>query len=191
MGNFKDRINKALILQEEVIKFLDDNKIEYILSGYEYLKNTLNARNLITNNNDKTSLFIRHYPDISLIYKNKSCLLEIKNSSGIEKYCYENYLSLSNDLDIAVFLYLKNHKICDIKDLKFTPMSIIDPIAKIEIPIIDGVWKNPRSMSDDNYYLYISAYKARKKYTSGCTFAFIDFNNTYFYDRNVLIPKTI
>lgn len=191
MNNFKERINKAEILQNEVIKFLDDNKIEYILSGYEYLKSSINGRRLITKNNDKTSLFIRHYPDISLIYRNKSCLLEIKNSSGIEKFCYENYLSISLSLDVNVFLYLKNHKICNINDLRFNKIESFDPIANMYIPIIDGIWKDPRSLPESDYYNYLNAYRIRNKFTSGCTFAFIDFENTMFFERDVLIVKKI
>ena len=187
MNNFDKRINKANELQNEVIKFLDENKINYILSGYEFLKSSLNGHKMIQKNNDKTSLFIRHYPDISLIYPNKSCLLEIKNSTGIEKLCYDNYISLSCNLKINVFLYLKNNMICNVKNLLFKEMSEFDFIANMNIPIIDKIWKQPRAMNEIDYYNYLNAYSSQGKYTSGCTFAFIDFKNTPFYNRNILI----
>lgn len=189
MSGFNERIKKAMTLQNEVIKFLDDNNIQYILSGYEYLKSSMNGRELITKNNDKTSIFIRHYPDVSLIYKNKSCLLEIKNSSGIEMECFNNYLSLSNELNINVFLYLKNHKICNVNSIKFNEVNSYDNIAKMEIPVLDKIWKTPRLLCKNDYYKYLNAYKEKKKYTSGCAFAFIDFENTEFYDRNILIQN--
>ncbi|MCE5329383.1 hypothetical protein LLG07_03490 [bacterium] len=189
MSAFDERIKKANQLQNEVIKFLDENNIEYILSGYEYLKSSINGRQLITKNNDKTSLFIRHYPDITLIYKDKSCLLEIKNSSGIEKHCYDNYLSLAKMLNINVFLYLKNNKICNIIDLKLLPMNEWDNIAKMNIPVIDGIWKHPKGLNSNDYYMYKNAYLQRGKNTSGNTFAFFDFINTPFFERDVLIIK--
>ena len=189
MSDFDKRIDKAKLLINEVINFLDENNINYILSGYEYLKSSLNGNKLIKKNNDKTSLFIRHYPDISLIYPDKSCLLEIKNSTGIEKYCYENYLALSNELKLNVFLYLKNHKICNVTKLLFKKMGEFDPIANMNIPVINGIWKDPRSMNNIQYYDYKEAYSAQEKYTSGCSFAFIDFDNTPFYERNILIKK--
>lgn len=189
MSDFDKRINKAKLLIDEVIKFLDENNINYILSGYEYLKSTMMGEKMIKKNDDKTSLFIRHYPDISLIYPNKSCLLEVKNSTGIEKYCYENYLSLNQKLKLNVFLYLRNHKICNISDLLFKKMDELDPIANMKIPVIDGIWKNPRAMNDNQYYAYKEAYSQLGKYTSGCSFAFIDFGKTRFYERTILIPS--
>lgn len=189
MNGFNIRIKKAGELQNEVIRYLDENKIAYILSGYEYLKDSNKGAVNIKSLNDKTSLFIRHYPDISLIYPGESCLLEIKNSTGIEKHCYENYLGLSKDLGLTVCLYLQNNMICDINELVLKPMNEHDYVANMNVPVIDGVWKCPRSLPIDKYNYFKNAYANKGKNTSGSTFAFIDFENTPFYPRDILITK--
>jgi hypothetical protein len=56
----------------------------------------------------------------------------------------------------------------------------------MKIPIKDGVWKTPRNMNREDYNTYITAYRDAGKYTSGCSFAFIDFNKTRFYDLSIL-----
>ena len=53
----------------------------------------------------------------------------------------------------------------------------------MNIPITDEVWKEPRKMSLTDYQEYLKAYNFR---TSGCSFAYIDFQRTKFYEINVL-----
>lgn len=187
MNSFEKRKNKGDLLQEEFKNFLDENNIPYFLSGYEYLTSGSNAFNKIKTNSDLTSFFIRHYPDMSIVFKDKSILVEIKNSSGIEKEAYKNYLSLHNDLGVVVLLYLKNKKLCLIEQLKFNPMSEYDSISNMTIPVVEGIWKEPRLLEKNDYYKYKDAYSLKGKYTSGCSFAFIDFDNTPFYSREILI----
>lgn len=187
MNSFEKRKNKGDLLQEEFKSFLDDNNIPYFLSGYEYLTSGSNAFNKIKTNLDLTSFFIRHYPDMSIVFKDKSILVEIKNSSGIEKEAYKNYLSLHNDLGVVVLLYLKNKKLCLIEQLKFNPMNEYDSISNMTIPVVEGIWKEPRLLEKNDYYKYKDAYSSKGKYTSGCSFAFIDFDNTPFYSREILI----
>ena len=198
MSGFSGRIDKAKVLQDEVVSYLDNNGIGYILSGYEHLQSKNGSRKKIKYNGDKTSLFIRHYPDVSMVFNNASCLLEVKNSSGIEHDCYYNYLSLSKNLKITVLLYLKNNKICKIQDLKLRALYVdktgyhYDNIAKMHIPALCHkdfgiVWKAPRLLPKDKYFQYIDKYKVENKNTSGSCFAFIDFNNTAFYERDVLL----
>ena len=112
MSEFEKRLQKGNLLQKEFITFLDENNISYILSGYEYLLHSNNAMSILKKSNDLTSLFIRHYPDLSLLFKNKSVLIEIKNSTGIEEEAYNNYFSLQNKpssfIILLVFLYTQD-----------------------------------------------------------------------------------
>lgn len=186
MNGFNKRSQKGKQLQDEVICFLDEYGINYILSGYEHLTGNGGHKN-IKNNNDKTSIFIRHYPDISIVYNDISFLLEIKNSSGIEKECYKNYLRLKEELGINVILMLQNHKICKIEDLKLQSVNNYDGIAQMQVPTTEGIWKEPRMMEQTMYYEYLNAYQRIGKSTSGCSFAFIDFKNTKFYDAGMLL----
>ncbi len=183
MTNFEARKNKGQQLQNQLIAFLSKNQIDFLYSGYERMTGSKNAGKNIKYKNDKTSLFIRHYPDISLISK-QSILIEVKNSSGIEKLCYENYISLRNDLGLNVLLFLRNMKLCRIENLKFKKAWPTCPKTKIKIPIIDDVWLSPRLLDKDDYYKYINAYKNT---SSGSTFAFIDFDETEFIDLGKLL----
>lgn len=184
MKDFDKRLNKGQELNDFFNDFLVNNKLSYIESGYEFNKDYYNAINLIKNKNDKTSKFVRYYPDKTLTGKSKSILIEVKNSSGIEKECYENYLSLINNLNIEILFLLKNKKLCKCQDLKFNDVNEYDIKAKMKIPVIDKVWKAPRLLNEYDYQNYLKAYKYK---TSGCSFAFIDFKNTKFYELNVLL----
>jgi len=186
MSDFDKRIEKGKDLYLTVKKILDDYKIPYFETGYENLTNINGAKNLIIKNKDKTSEFIRFYPDMLLVFWNRSFLLEIKNSSGIEKECYENYISLVNNFMLDVLICCKNLKICKIQDVIFKAALRHDYLSGLDIPITDNIWREPRLMSKDDYFKYMQAYKDKNKFTSGCSFAFIDFEKTKFYDFNVL-----
>lgn len=186
MSAFDRRLAKGAELQKALIDFLDNAGVEYLLSGYERLIGSSNARKIVTRNTDSVSLFIRHYPDISVVKPDRSVLIEVKNSSGIERDCYSTYLSLKNSLDLCVLLFLKNKKLCLVQDLKFKQVSRTDPIARMEVPVTDGIWREPRLLPQDQYYAYLDAYKAQNKSTSGCSFAFIDFNRTRFYPLDAI-----
>jgi len=172
-------------LQRELVEYLDEQGVEYLLSGYEHLLGSDKARDLITRNRDAVSLFVRHYPDVSVVKPGRSVLIEVKNSSGIERDCYETYLALNRDMGLMVLLFLKNKQLCLIEDLKFSPVNEYDKVAKMRVPVTDGIWKEPRAMRDQgreqDYFAYLKAYKDARKYTSGCSFAFIDFKATKFY----------
>lgn len=199
MTNFEQRLEKGKILYTSVKEFLKNNKISYFETGYESLISSNEAMGLIKTNNDKTSKFIRYYPDLSIVFANRAFLLEVKNSSGIEKECYLNCLILANNLKIDVLICNKFLKICKIQELAFIKMKEFDKIAKINIPVTDGIWKEPRLMNKNDYIKYLTAYENKKKYTSGCSFAFIDFNNKRFlnidvlkkYSKNLLIKNCI
>lgn len=187
-ANFKKRLDKGKILSDELCEYLQANEIEYLLSGYEHLKGTGNAHDVLKKCYDKTSRFMRYYPDLFVILTRKSCLIEIKNSSGIENECYQAYLHLNNSQAVNIMLFLKNRKLCMIEDLKLQPSKSFDPIAQMNIPVVDGIWRTPRAMDKETYKKYKQAYASAKKYTSGCSFAFIDFKNTRFWDLDV-IPR--
>jgi len=113
------------------------------------------------------------------------CYLEVKNSTGIEKECYKHYLSLSKE-GWTVLLWLRNGKICYIDDLKFSPISDYDDIAGFDVPVTEGIWKEPKWLSEKDYKKYIEAYELAKKHTGGGSFAYIDFENTKFYEKDML-----
>ena len=187
MNDFNKRTEKSKELTDYFVNFLNLNKISYYESGYEFYKDTHNATEKIKYLKDNTSEFIRYYPDFTIVGEHKSLLIEAKNSSGIEKKCYNNYLSLVQNLNINVLLLLKNKKLCRLEDLKFSIVNKYDKIAEMNIPVTDKVWKEPRKMNDYEYKLYKKKYKEQGKYTSGCSFAFIDFENTKFYDLKTLL----
>ena len=174
--NFKNRTIKAEELVKKIKEFLDSNKIAYIETGYEFLVNRNDFTNRIKKINDSTSKFIRYLPDIC-IYEKRSVFLEAKNSTGIEKDCYDNYISLSQNLNIKIIICSKDLTICLIEKIKFKQLSEWDNRALMNVPIIDGIWKNPRALPENEYHKYLANYNYK---TSGCTFAYIDFEHSEF-----------
>lgn len=189
MNDFETRLKKGQELHNYLISFLQENGIEYILSGYEHLDASKGAMKQITKMNDETSQFVRHYPDVTVILPQKSYLIEVKNSSGIERDCYIRYMKLVKEMHLVVLLFLKNRMLCRVQDLAFSRVSSFDTIAEMEVPVDKGVWKTPRAMPTEEYYQYLEAYKQKQKYTSGCSFAFIDFQSTPFYNVNALLKR--
>lgn len=187
MTGFEARLGKGKELQDYFINYLKENNINFLLSGYEHQSGSDQAKDKIKRAKDLTSFFVRHYPDTTLISVNKSVLVEIKNSSGIEKDCYDTYLSLCENLSLNVLLFLKNKMLCRVDELKFCKVKEWDYVAEMNIPVIDEVWKAPRQMPDDEYKNYLRGYDRKGKNTSGSTFAFIDFDKTNFYPISVLL----
>lgn len=183
MNSFKKRISKGQELQDYLINYLDKNEISYFLTGYEGLSENNNAKLKIIKNNSRTSLFVRHYPDITLVSNQDTYLLEIKNSSGIEKKSWETYKKLHNELGVNILFLLKTKLIYNIRDIVFNKMNTYDSVAKINIPITDKIWKEPRKLPDNQYLNYLKAYNNK---TSGCSFAFIDFKKSKGYSVEVL-----
>lgn len=184
MSGFDERRRKGDELVSVVKNILKQKNIPYINSGYENLANTFGS-DRIKFMKDNTSYFIRHYPDFSLILK-ESLLLEVKNSSGIEKQCYYNYLKLSTDLKLNVCVCFSvpanknNPMYCDINELKFNIPDSYDAVSGVSIPITDIYFRTPRLLPDPEYYWYLECNKKNRKNTSGCSFAFIDFYKTKF-----------
>lgn len=186
MSDFEKRKTKGKALEDRLKSYLSKEGIDYFVTGYEGLNSSKNARDKIKFNSATTSFFVRHYPDVTMASRKDSFLIEVKNSTGIEKDCFANYLSLSKSLNLNVMLFLRNHKIYNVCDIVFQKQSGYDYLAKMQIPITDGIWKEPRKMDENNYHKYLNAYRAKGKYTSGCSFAFIDFEKSKGYDLNVL-----
>lgn len=189
MTNFEIRKQKANILMEDLISILDQRQIPYFISGYEYLLSKNNAMDKIKKMYDKTSEFVRFYPDITMVINQNTFLAEVKNSSGIEKNCFMNYVSLQNNLNVNVVLFLKNKMFCNLQDLVLAKSNGFDSISKMHIPVTNDIWREPRLMPKNEYYQYLDAYKKAGKLTSGSSFAFIDFINTKFYDVDTLMKS--
>jgi len=187
MSDFSKRKNKSEELTMYLNNFLTNNKISYFESGYEFYKSIQSANDKIKILKDNTSKFVRYYPDFTFVGKEKTILIEVKNSSGIEKECFENYKMLVDLFNVNILLLLKNKKLCKVSDIVFTKMKSFDTIAQIDIPVTDNIWKEPRLLDKIEYTNYLKSYSSKNKYTSGCSFAFIDFKNTNFYDLDILL----
>jgi len=183
MKSFEQRKSKGQELENYVVKYLKDNKIGYFLTGYEKLIEKNDAKIKIIKSNSNTSFFVRHYPDITVCSEKNSCLLEIKNSSGIEKNCWENYWKLYQNLQLNVFFVLKNKLVYNITGIHFKKHSGYDYKAKMHVPVTDGIWLEPRLLDKHKYNQYKKAFQNK---TSGCSFAFIDFEKSKGYPINIL-----
>jgi hypothetical protein len=183
MQAFHNRLNKGYELTNDLLSFLQDYNIPYFVTGYEGLNKSGEAKLNIINNDSITSLFVRHYPDLTLAFKHDSYLLEVKNSSGIEYECWQTYKKLHENLGVNVLFYLKDKKIYHIKDIVFETMRSYCFKSKLEIPVMDNIWRVPKTLNNDDYVKYLRAYDFR---TSGNTFAFIDFENSTGYEKEVL-----
>jgi len=182
MNAFKARKNKSKELCDYLINYLQNKKISYFESGYEYYKQYNNAYK-IKELNDSTSKFVRYYPDYTIALNKISVLIEVKNSSGIEKECYDNYMILADKLNIKIFLLCLNKKLCYLKDIVFKKIDSFDKRANMHVPVTDEVWKEPRKMIITDYQEYLKSYNFT---TSGCAFAYIDFEKTKFYNIDIL-----
>jgi hypothetical protein len=187
MTNFEKRLSKGQLLYDELLMYMSDNNIEYFLTGYENLDATQNARLNIIKNNSNTSLFVRHYPDITTTFEKDTVLIEAKNSSGIEYHAYNTYRLLRESLGLNILLFLKNKKFCKIEDLRFSKINEYDTVSEMNIPIKDEFFRAPELLDEDLYFKYLDAYRRNGKYTSGNSFAFINFEETKFFDIDVLI----
>lgn len=183
MQAFKNRLSKGQELTNDLVDYLKANDIHYFVTAYEGLNTSGDARLNIIKNNSITSLFVRHYPDLTLAFKHDSYLLEVKNSSGIEYECWQTYKKLYENLSVNVLFYLKDKKVYHIRDIVFKPMATFCWKSNIEIPVIESVWRVPKMLDDDEYTEYLRAYEYK---TSGCSFAFIDFEKSVGYDKEVL-----
>lgn len=184
MNRFNKRLSKGQKLQQFLIDYLDKHQISYFLTGYEGLSQKHNAKIKIIRNDSPTSMFVRHYPDITLASNKDTFLLEIKNSSGIEKECWDAYKSLHDNLGINILFLLKTKKIYPLKSIKFNRMSSFDRRSGLHIPVTSEVWREPRKMNELDYKKYLKSYNGS---TSGCSFAFIDFKNSKGYEIENLL----
>jgi hypothetical protein len=187
MTNFEKRLSKGQLLYDELLMYMSDNNIEYFLTGYENLNSTQNARLNIIRNTSKTSLFVRHYPDITTTFEKDTVLIEVKNSSGIEYHAYNTYRLLRESLGLNILLFLKNKKFCKIEDLRFNKTKEYDSVSKMIIPIKEEYFRAPELLDKDSYLRYKEAWKNRTNSSSGDSFAFINFEETKFFDIDVLI----
>tara|TARA_R100000773_G_scaffold19377_1_gene17441 strand:+ start:1450 stop:2028 length:579 start_codon:yes stop_codon:yes gene_type:complete len=190
-NNFKNRILKGKILSVFTESFFKENKIPFITTGYENFNNYL-YKESIKNLQDNLSLYIRFEPDYSIIYNDKSFYVEIKNSSGIEKKVYNHYKALQEKINTKILIVNKNKKISFLDDIVFQNMNSFHcKVSNINLPIVDNVWITPNKLNEIQFENYLESYNKAKKYTSGDTFAFIDFYNTKDYDLNVFFKNII
>ena len=172
MSNFTKRTNKGDSLMNELKTKLLRDKVNYYETGAEnFKKSNKDINNCIRKNNDLTSNFIRYFPDITIIL-NEAFLVEVKYSTGIEKYCYENLINLENN-GYNVLIYKQDGHFYKPSQIVFKIMQEYDNTSKINIPVDDFVWRNPTKLSPKEYSIYISAYSNNP--TSGNIFAFYNY----------------
>lgn len=184
MRSFNKRRRKGKELEDYLVNKLNEYDIGYFLTGYEGLKYRNNALDLISLNNTPTSFFVRHYPDYTLAFEKESFLIEIKNSTGIEREAWDAYKALRQDLHLNVLMLLKDRRVYNIDDIKFRQIHRFDARAGMDVPVLDGIWKAPRLMPQEKYYQYLKAYDFK---TSGCTFAYIDFERSIGHPLDILV----
>lgn len=182
MSVFNQRKDKGKELTDYLVNFLKIENIPYFESGYEFYKDYNNASE-IRNLKDETSKFVRYYPDYTIVGKNKTVFIEVKNSSGIEKECFDHYNILVNNLNLDILFLCKNKKLCNVKNIVFQTMYSFDKKANMDIPITNSIWREPRKLESLQYANYLKAYAGN---TSGCTFAYIDFEKTKFYEIDII-----
>lgn len=177
--HFEARRNAGDILAQKLVEQFERYKVPYIPTGYEYYKNNddLNkiAFKMLKKNKDSNSSYLRYFPDFTTVGNTKSVFVECKNSTGIEKDCYYNYKNMQESNNTNIVLYLKNEKFCFLPDLKLKEASEWNYRTQMKIPITDKVWIEPRNMPRKEYDLYLERMQYK---TSGCSYAFIDFENT-------------
>lgn len=183
MNNFSNRTNKGDILMNELKYKLNRDKVNFYETGAEnFKKSNKDIFNEIRKNNDLTSNFIRYFPDLTIIL-NEAYLIEVKYSSGIEKSCYENLISLENN-GYNIFLYWKDGCFYKPSQIAFKLMEQYDKISKINIPVDDLIWRNPTKLTPKDYRIYMNAYKDFS--TSGNIFAFFNYDkmkqNSIYYE---------
>jgi len=173
MTNFSKRTDKGTVLMNELKFKLIKDKVNFYETGAEnFIKSNKNIVNDIWKNNDLTSNFIRYFPDLVIVL-NEAFLIEVKYSSGIEKSCYENLISLENN-GYNIFIYRQDNCFCKPSQLEFKLMEQYDKISKINIPVDDFIWRNPSKLSAKDYKIYINAYENHP--TSGNIFAYFNYD---------------
>lgn len=174
MTSFENRKNKGEVLLNDFIQYLNNNKIPFVHYGYEIIWNTTELRNQLLNYKNTASKLMRFNPDLIIHLKNNCFFCEVKNSSGIEKECFAYYFEIQKIYDIPVYLLLKTKKLYPINSLKFLPMNEFDNIAKMKVPVLDGIWKMPNMLNYEDKIKYVRAYNGK---TSGNSFAYINFES--------------
>jgi len=191
---FSNRLKKGQIAMDKFVKKLDSMNIGYSLTGYENWISKNGFKDRIIRINTKTSENIRYFPDLSVISEkqNDVILIEIKNSSGIEKKCYEHYMELEKIYKIYIVFY-KNEKFyysepsntpfqksniknfSHIPDISLSKLGNYAMIGHWECPVTDdGIWFLMQRLKQIDIDLYFNL----KRYlrNSGNDFAFIDFS---------------
>lgn len=177
---WKKRQEKQIIAEDKFREWCERNNISWAKSGIEQLKQDKSFLERIHKLKDSTSVRLRFFPDF--IIAGKECyLIEVKNSSSIEKTAYDVYMELSVQLGYNVgIVILKDSTLlfCNIEDLKIVVKTDIEKHL-IKCPIINSIWLAPRQYSkewtEENYLEWKKAVGG-----SGTTYGYIDFENTNF-----------
>lgn len=178
---FKSRLSKGEEAIEELKDIFVRHGIEYAQTGYEFWNSSNGFTSLITKNNDESSRLCRFYPDMVVPMSKRSYLIEVKNSSGIERECYDELLKFEEKYNVLLFLKHEG----DFKVVRPSKLRFSDPVnyARKYLTPVDGYWVCPSMMTKEEY----SEYKKKNPNTSGNDFAFIDWNQTEFKGIDVFI----
>lgn len=90
--DFRRRIRRGTLWEEEVKKILESRGYEVSENGYEHTHKSI--KEILIDRTDSTSTFIRYQPDYFAVKEDDSILFEPKYSKTIEKGAYKNYIRL-------------------------------------------------------------------------------------------------
>lgn len=175
-NGFKERIEKGKIAISKFIKKLESRNIPYAYTGYEDWVATPEFYSEIRNIHTDSSNRIRFFPDLSIIYKGETFLIEIKNSSGIEKECYETYLDIEKiGYKINIAFYLDEGFFCFSKPSTLPFSKISKTIKGIDISEYISECEKfllMRKMKDEDRHKFFELKKVFRN--SGNDFGYVD-----------------
>ena len=166
---FKERIKKSEITKDLFINYCELMSLEYAYSGYEELKQSNKFKEMIQKIDSVTAQRIKYFPDL-IFADGEGWLIEIKNSTYIEKSAFETYKDLKSiGYNVAIVnIYFGQLIFMDISDLK------LKTIENIKIPH-DQCWIYPRKLSQEEYFNWKNNHKG-----SETSYGIIDFNESNF-----------
>jgi len=186
VSDFPTRCEKHTAAEEKLIKFMEENSIEYAFSGYETLKQSENFKEIIQSLPDETAKRIRFFPDFMLA-KKTAWLIDIKSSKTIEKDAYDAYYKLY-EIGYNVGLVFYNPEVfgevlafTDIKDLIIYKKEPADFDGVYDgITILEKKWVAPRVFTGKWTKEKYEVWKSKRYTGSGTTYGYIDLNLTNF-----------
>jgi hypothetical protein len=185
--SFQDRILASEIAVNMFDAWCHQRNLIFGKSGYENWGND-GFKNRIRQLDDTTAKRIRFFPDRTILGEKGAQLVEVKNSTTIEKDAYDTYMDLYRT-SYHVGIIFRNEEFlgfeygnqsivrllyCDINNLQAkVPEDKYLTKYGMRLPVEGDVWITPRNLSPDEYQKWKSNSPG-----SGTAYALIDFEVT-------------